>query len=224
MKVLIVVTGRQQAAAPFPLEDFQAVLEAFRRAGGETVLASPGGRSPRPEAAALSQPRSLGSLADDELDGFDAAFLMDGAGAMDDLADSRHAARVLGHFHQRGKPTGAVGFGIAALLSARQGAHWPYRGYAMAAPAEMAQELRREGAVVGAVLIEDRELVSGPDAASALAVAQSLARRVNLAAASGPAAAATNAGPASPKANPAALPVRASGEDAGRGASAGLGA
>ena len=146
-KILFVVTGADHwtlsdgAKHPtgFWAEEAVAPYEAFKAAGHEVVVATPGGVVPTvdkgslaPEvnggqegadkvAAALASFTELQHpvrMEDVDLDGYAAVFYPGGHGPMEDLAVNTDSGRLLTLALESGKPLGVVCHGPAALLAA----------------------------------------------------------------------------------------------------------
>ncbi|WP_338702838.1 type 1 glutamine amidotransferase domain-containing protein [Streptomyces sp. Q6] len=146
-KILFVLTGADQWTLAdgtkhptgFWAEEAVAPYEAFKAAGHEVVVATPGGVVPpldrgslAPQfnggqegadkvAAALDAFTELQSplkLADVDLDDYAAVFYPGGHGPMEDLAVDATSGRLLTLALESGKPLGVVCHGPAALLAA----------------------------------------------------------------------------------------------------------
>ncbi|MFB8247125.1 type 1 glutamine amidotransferase domain-containing protein [Streptomyces sp. NPDC055952] len=146
-KILFVVTGADTltladgTAHPtgFWAEEFVAPYEAFRAAGHEIVVATPGGVVPPVDRASLA-PESNGGqenadritaaldasaelrhpvrLEDVRLEEYAAVFYPGGHGPMEDLAVNSDSGRLLARALESGLPLGVVCHGPAALLAA----------------------------------------------------------------------------------------------------------
>jgi putative intracellular protease/amidase len=139
MKVLFITTSHNK---PGPtdgwLEDLAVPYYVFMDAGAEVTIASPnGGPLPLPhhsqsiiivtrkarhllnEAMAMNFLSHSILLEDARADEFDVVFMCGGHGALWDLADNSSVKRLLEAFNNSGKPIGAVGHGVAGLLSAQ---------------------------------------------------------------------------------------------------------
>jgi len=128
--------------------------------------------------------RTLASLADVELQAFDAVFIPGGNAVMADLWHDEDLGRLLRHFHEQGKLTAAICNGAASLVSTNRTGAWPYAGYRMTAfsnaewrtlqPPALAEALphaetllRANGATMdlgwpaSSHVVQDRELLTG---------------------------------------------------------------
>ncbi|MEV1050249.1 type 1 glutamine amidotransferase domain-containing protein [Streptomyces sp. NPDC049887] len=146
-KILFVITGAghwtladgSRHPSGFWAEEAVAPYEAFRAAGHEVVVATPGGVVPTvdrhslapevnggPEGAAkvsaglsaLTELRSPVKLEDVDLHEFAAVFYPGGHGPMEDLADDPASGRLLVRALDSGKPLAVLCHGPAALLAA----------------------------------------------------------------------------------------------------------
>ncbi|GAA2619075.1 type 1 glutamine amidotransferase domain-containing protein [Streptomyces vastus] len=146
-KILFVMTGADRwtladgSTHPtgFWAEEATVPYEAFRAAGHEVTVATPGGVVPPVDPASLSPEanggaekaaavrgvaegaaefRSPVALADVRLDGFDAVYVPGGHGPMEDLAVDADSGRLLARAVESGLPVGVVCHGPAALLAA----------------------------------------------------------------------------------------------------------
>ncbi|MEV5609953.1 type 1 glutamine amidotransferase domain-containing protein [Streptomyces sp. NPDC052225] len=146
-KILFVLTGADhwtladgtRHPTGFWAEEAVAPYEAFKAAGHEIVVATPGGVVPTvdrgslaPEVnggqegadqvtaalAAFTELRSPIRLADVRLDDYAAVFYPGGHGPMEDLAVDADSGRLLTLALDSGKPLGVVCHGPAALLAA----------------------------------------------------------------------------------------------------------
>jgi putative intracellular protease/amidase len=117
-------TGRKTG---FWLEEFAAPFYAFRDAGAEVTLASPGGGQPpldpssdaedaqtdatrrfRDDPAAQKALASTAVLSEVSADGFDAVFFPGGHGPLWDLAEDADSRRLIEAFAGSDRPVGAV--------------------------------------------------------------------------------------------------------------------
>ncbi|MEU5598363.1 type 1 glutamine amidotransferase domain-containing protein [Streptomyces sp. NPDC020298] len=146
-KILFVMTGADhwtladgsKHPTGFWAEEAAAPYRAFREAGHDIVVATPGGVVPTVDAGSLAAEvnggqdnadavrrtlegmTELGSpvrLEDVRLDDFDAVFYPGGHGPMEDLAVDAGSGRLLVETLRSGKPLGVVCHGPAALLAA----------------------------------------------------------------------------------------------------------
>ncbi|MDN3293211.1 type 1 glutamine amidotransferase domain-containing protein [Streptomyces ficellus] len=148
-KILFVVTGADhwtladgtKHPTGFWAEEAVAPYEAFRAAGHEVVVATPGGVVPAVDRASLAPEVNGGQdgaarvadtlasltefqhpvpLEDVDLDAYAAVFYPGGHGPMEDLAVNAESGRLLTLALESGKPLGVVCHGPAALLAARK--------------------------------------------------------------------------------------------------------
>lgn len=140
-------------------------------------------------------------LADVSVDDFDAIYLTGGHGVMFDFPDSPDLARLLLEFHDAGKVVSAVCHGPAGLLGATlpNGEHliagrnvtgfsWPEEEFAHradAVPFSLQEKLEERGAVYSFTaqpfapyVVEDGQLVTGQNPASARPVAEAVLRQL----------------------------------------------
>ena len=151
-------------------------------------------------APELQKPLNLDQLTQKDWDQFDAVFYPGGHAPMEDLAKNKASGHLLRYFHQKNKPTALVCHGPVALLAAKEdGRVWPYRGYKMTVfsnseekQSHLAQvltysvedELKRLGGIYqkaedwNSYVVEDRELITGQNPMSSLALAQKLIGRL----------------------------------------------
>ncbi|MEV5438344.1 type 1 glutamine amidotransferase domain-containing protein [Streptomyces sp. NPDC052682] len=162
-KILFVVTGADhwtladgtQHPTGFWAEEAVAPYEAFRAAGHEVVVATPGGVVPTVDRASLAPEVNGGQegadrlakalesftelqhpirLEDVDLDDYAAVFYPGGHGPMEDLAGHAGSGRLLIEALESGKPLGVVCHGPAALLAAvRADGSNAFAGYEVAA-------------------------------------------------------------------------------------------
>jgi putative intracellular protease/amidase len=157
---------------------------AERTAQLRAALAGLSDQLAHPTALALVDPGSI-----------DAVFVPGGSGPMEDLHDDPDLGRILVALQARTAPVAAVCHGTIGLLSARSGGAWIFAGYQMtgysdaeesqggpgdAAPFTLEARLRAEGAsyTAGApwseFTVTDRNLITGQNPGSAVAVARQL--------------------------------------------------
>ncbi|MGP4045871.1 type 1 glutamine amidotransferase domain-containing protein [Streptomyces sp. 2A115] len=149
-KILFVVTGVDfwtltdgtKHPTGFWAEEVVAPYEAFKAAGHEIVVATPGGVAPTVDRGSLAAEvnggqdgadkvaATLASLTelrhpirveDVDLDEYAAVFYPGGHGPMEDLAVNADSGRLLTLALESGKPLGVVCHGPAALLAATKG-------------------------------------------------------------------------------------------------------
>ena len=202
------------------LTELAKPLQIFLDAGCEVTFCSPEGKEPTPDPNStsllafagnfyqrrtetaliermkrengFSSPRKFGSVSDDELKTFGAVFIPGGHAPLADLGENPDLGRILEHFHQNRKPTGALCHGPWALLSTKVGPNkeFAYKGYKITAWSDAEEKfmeiifrgevdkvegtLRKEGAdmQVGVAkslgyITVDRELVTGDNPLSA---------------------------------------------------------
>ncbi len=135
------------------LSELMIPVMALRKAGYALVFANPTGVEPAVDKLSydrilfdseeeyqesmrlektlpgLKAPRTLSSISDDELKTFAGIFVPGGHAPMEDLYKDNELGRILRHFHEAKKPTGLICHGPIALLAAREGDDWPYKGY-----------------------------------------------------------------------------------------------
>ncbi|MEC3957767.1 type 1 glutamine amidotransferase domain-containing protein [Nocardia sp. CDC153] len=165
-------------------EEFAAPYEAFKAAGHEIVVATPGGVVPSvdsgslaPEAnggaegaekiaetlraaTELTRPSRLGEV---RLDDFDAVYYPGGHGPMEDLAVDADSGRLLNAALASGKPLGVVCHAPAALLAtADPEGNSPFAGYRVAAFTN-AEETQAGFADKAKWLLQDRLIALGVD-------------------------------------------------------------
>ncbi|MFI1566586.1 type 1 glutamine amidotransferase domain-containing protein [Streptomyces sp. NPDC020490] len=162
-KILFVMTGADhwtladgtKHPTGFWAEEAVAPYEAFKAAGHEIVVATPGGVVPPVDRASLAPEANGGQenadriaaaldrmtelrhpvrLEDVDLDDFAAVFYPGGHGPMEDLAVDAESGRLLTAALRSGRPLGVVCHGPAALLAATgdDGAN-AFAGYRVAA-------------------------------------------------------------------------------------------
>ncbi|MGI5373148.1 type 1 glutamine amidotransferase domain-containing protein [Streptomyces sp. CA-251387] len=162
-KILFVMTGADhwtladgtKHPTGFWAEEAAAPYEAFKAAGHEIVVATPGGVVPPVDQgslaaevnggqenadriaavlAAMTELRAPVRLEDVNLDDYAAVFYPGGQGPMEDLAVDAESGRLLTLALESGKPLGVVCHGPAALLAAtRADGSNTFAGYRVAA-------------------------------------------------------------------------------------------
>ncbi|MEV8549288.1 type 1 glutamine amidotransferase domain-containing protein [Streptomyces glaucescens] len=162
-KILFVMTGADhwtlkdgtRHPTGFWAEEAVAPYEAFRAAGHEVVVATPGGVVPTVDKASLAAEVNGGQegadriaaalaamtelerpvrLEDVDLDEYAAVFYPGGHGPMEDLAVNAASGRLLTDALASGKPLGVVCHGPAAMLAAtREDGSNVFAGYEVAA-------------------------------------------------------------------------------------------
>jgi len=195
-------------------------LQKFLDAGYEVTFASPEGKEPSPDPLStslaafagnfyerrkeldliermkkengFSRPRKFSDISDDELKGYGAIFIPGGHAPLSDLGDNSELGRILSHFHQNQKLTGALCHGPWALLSTKYGPQkeFAYKGYRITSWSDAEEKfmevifrgevdkvegtLRAEGADMQegiakslSYITVDRELVTGDNPMSA---------------------------------------------------------
>ncbi len=157
--------GGKTISAPsgYFLMELAKPLQIFLDAGCEVTFASPLGQQPTPDPNStsllafagnfyerrkendliermkrengFSAPRKFSSITDDELTSFSAVFIPGGHAPLADLGDNADLGRILEHFHDKQKPTGALCHGPWAFLSTKVGPRkeFAYKGYKMTA-------------------------------------------------------------------------------------------
>ncbi|MEU3841253.1 type 1 glutamine amidotransferase domain-containing protein [Streptomyces sp. NPDC028635] len=189
-KILFVMTGADRLTladgTPHPTgfwaEEAVAPYEAFKAAGHEIVVATPGGVVPPVDKASLAAEVNGGQenadriaaaleamdelrrpvrLEDVTLGDYAAVFYPGGHGPMEDLAVDADSGRLLTEALAAGTPLGVVCHGPAALLAARSadGGN-PFAGYRVAA---FTNEEETQGGLAGQVkwLLQDRLTEAG---------------------------------------------------------------
>lgn len=158
----------------------------------------------------LSNPVKFSDITDEQLQSFRGVFVPGGHAPMEDLYDDKELGRILLHFHNRNKTTGAICHGPVALLSTRAvippGSAFPYAGYNLSAYSnaeemmnevmfrdklkfKLCDELQKEGATIcdtfpmGSKVTVDRELVTGQGPTSAGAFGDAFVEHLNKASA-----------------------------------------
>ncbi|MEV1083168.1 type 1 glutamine amidotransferase domain-containing protein [Streptomyces sp. NPDC050211] len=191
-KILFVVTGVDHWTLAdgtlhptgFWAEEAVAPYEAFKAAGHEIVVATPGGIVPTVDRASLAPEFNGGQegadrvaaaldsitelqqpvkLEDVRLDDYDAVFYPGGHGPMEDLSVDAGSGRLLIDTLDSGKPLGVVCHGPAALLAAvRDGGDNAFAGYRVAAFTN-AEETQSGFADKAKWLLETRLVEAGVD-------------------------------------------------------------
>ncbi|MDA1360040.1 type 1 glutamine amidotransferase domain-containing protein [Glycomyces luteolus] len=131
-------------------EEAVVPLEAFKHAGHEITVATPGGVVPPVDPASLTDEAGGGAetaahlrtavatadefakpadLADVDLGDYDAVYVPGGHGPMEDLAVNADSGRLLAGALRDGKPVGLVCHGLAALLAAEDEGVNAFAGY-----------------------------------------------------------------------------------------------
>ena len=131
-------------------EEAVVPLEAFKHAGHQVTVATPGGVVPPVDAASLTDEANGGAetaahlrtvvasadefakpvdLAGVDLADYDAVYTPGGHGPMEDLAADPDAGRLLAGALRAGKPVGLVCHGLAALLAADESGVNAFAGY-----------------------------------------------------------------------------------------------
>jgi putative intracellular protease/amidase len=198
-------------------------LQKFLDAGYEVTFASPEGKEPTPDPNSLSlvafagnwyerqrelglmermkkengfsSPRKFSSISDDELKSYGGVFIPGGHAPLSDLGDNPDLGRILSHFHENKKPTGALCHGPWAFLSTKYGPakEFAYKGYKLTSWSDAEEKmmetmlrgeitkvegtLREEGAdmqegiakSLGSITV-DREVVTGDNPMAANAI------------------------------------------------------
>ncbi|MFE7174561.1 type 1 glutamine amidotransferase domain-containing protein [Streptomyces sp. NPDC057616] len=161
-KILFVLTGADHWTLAdgtlhptgFWAEEAVAPYEAFKAAGHEIVVATPGGVVPTVDKSSLAPEFNGGQenadrvaavlaaaaelqrpvrLEDVNLDDYAAVYYPGGHGPMEDLAVDAASGRLLTRTLESGKPLGVVCHGPAALLAAEQDGVNSFAGYRVAA-------------------------------------------------------------------------------------------
>lgn len=149
-----------QNAPPHPtgyfLDELATSLGTLKDAGYEVTYANPNGNAAVMDAVSdkasyfdnadeyqkakdliaaeknkMDHPRTLASIDEKELLGFDGIFLPGGHAPMQDLVSDKNLRRILKHFHRYAKPTALICHAPVALLSAKTPKEWIYKGYEM---------------------------------------------------------------------------------------------
>ncbi|MFI6656546.1 type 1 glutamine amidotransferase domain-containing protein [Streptomyces sp. NPDC050523] len=161
-KILFVLTGADHWTLAdgtlhptgFWAEEAVAPYEAFKAAGHEIVVATPGGVEPTVDKSSLAPEFNGGQenadrvaavltaaaelqhpvrLEDVNLDDYAAVYYPGGHGPMEDLAVDADSGRLLTRALESGKPLGVVCHGPAALLAAERDGVNSFAGYQVAA-------------------------------------------------------------------------------------------
>ena len=191
-KILFVMTGADhwtladgtRHPTGFWAEEAVAPYQAFRAAGHEIVVATPGGVVPPVDRGSLAPQYNGGEegakqvadglasmaelqhpvkLEDVRLDDYDAVFYPGGHGPMEDLSVDAHSGALLTLALKSGKPLGVVCHGPAALLAAtdENGAS-PFAGYRLTGFTN-AEEIQGGLADKAKWLLQDRLVALGVD-------------------------------------------------------------
>ncbi|MBB3036864.1 type 1 glutamine amidotransferase domain-containing protein [Hoyosella altamirensis] len=191
-KILFVMTGADkwtlddgtQHPTGFWAEEAVAPYEAFREAGYDVVVATPGGVVPTVDKASLAADANGGQEGADkisqaldsftelqqpielehiDLDGYAAVFYPGGHGPMEDLAVNADSAKILTETLRSGKPLGVVCHAPAALLATTgSDGKSPFEGYRMTAFTN-AEEQQAGLADKAKWLLQDRLVRIGAD-------------------------------------------------------------
>ncbi|MGW7043643.1 type 1 glutamine amidotransferase domain-containing protein [Streptomyces avermitilis] len=191
-KILFVVTGADhwtladgtKHPTGFWAEEAAAPYEAFKAAGHEVVVATPGGVVPTVDQGSLAPEVNGGqegadrvaatlasftelqhpvALEDADLDEYAAVFYPGGHGPMEDLAVHAGSGRLLTLALRSGKPLGVVCHGPAALLAATDGdGANAFAGYRVAGFTN-AEEIQAGLADKAKWLLQDRLVEAGVD-------------------------------------------------------------
>ncbi|MEX3610778.1 type 1 glutamine amidotransferase domain-containing protein [Rothia sp. LK2588] len=156
--------GSSRAPTGFWASEMVDAHRTFTVAGCQVQVATPGGAVPTPSAASLSE-ASLGCRADakamrDRLDEIASCwqhpvaledvraedcvgvFIPGGRAVLSDLMTHRGLGAVLMDCVRTGHPVGAVGYGVAALLSAREAdGRWAFRHLRLTGPSDEERRL-----------------------------------------------------------------------------------
>jgi putative intracellular protease/amidase len=191
-KILFVLTGTDHwtlaDGTPHPTgfwaEEAAAPYEAFKAAGHDVVVATPGGVVPTVDQGSLAPEfnggqegaekveRTLASMAElrrplklseVNLDDYAAVFYPGGHGPMEDLSGDTESGRLLIRALESGKPLGVVCHGPAALLAAtREDGTNAFAGYRVSAFTN-AEETQAGFADKAKWLLQDRLVAAGVD-------------------------------------------------------------
>ncbi|MFF3405404.1 type 1 glutamine amidotransferase domain-containing protein [Streptomyces sp. NPDC002742] len=191
-KILFVLTGADHwtlaDGTPHPTgfwaEEAAAPYEAFKAAGHDVVVATPGGVVPTVDQKSLAPEfnggqegaekveRTLASMAElrrplklseVNLDDYAAVFYPGGHGPMEDLSGDTGSGRLLIRALESGKPLGVVCHGPAALLAAtREDGTNAFAGYRVSAFTN-AEETQAGFADKASWLLQDRLVAAGVD-------------------------------------------------------------
>lgn len=148
-----------QQNSGFFLSELAKPLQKFLEAGYEVTFASPEGKEPTPDPLStslaafagnwyerqreqeliekmkrengFSRPRKFSEISDSELEQYSGVFIPGGHAPLSDLGDNPELGRILLHFHQSKKATGALCHGPWAFLSTKYGpgGEFAYKGY-----------------------------------------------------------------------------------------------
>jgi putative intracellular protease/amidase len=191
-KILFVLTGADHwtladgTSHPtgFWAEEAAAPYEAFKAAGHDVVVATPGGVVPTVDQgslapdfnggqegadkvartlAAMTELRQPLKLSDVDLDDYAAVFYPGGHGPMEDLSTDTESGRLLTRALESGRPLGVVCHGPAALLAAtREDGTNSFAGYRVSAFTN-AEETQAGFADKAKWLLQDRLVAAGVD-------------------------------------------------------------
>ena len=191
-KILFVMTGADhwtladgtKHPTGFWAEEAVAPYQAFRAAGHQVVVATPGGVVPPVDRGSLAPQYNGGEegakqvadglasmaelqhpvkLEDVRLDDYDAVFYPGGHGPMEDLAVDAHSGALLTLALKSGKPLGVVCHGPAALLAATDAdGGSPFAGYRLTGFTN-AEEIQGGLADKAGWLLQDRLVALGAD-------------------------------------------------------------
>lgn len=157
-KILFIMTGAGEwtlndgtkHATGYWAEEAVVPLEAFKHAGHQVTVATPGGVVPPVDAGSLTDDANGGAeaaehvrtvvasanefampvdLAGVDLADYDAVYAPGGHGPMEDLAVNADSGRLLTEALRAGKPVGLVCHGLAALLAAEDEGVNAFAGY-----------------------------------------------------------------------------------------------
>ncbi|OAH13941.1 type 1 glutamine amidotransferase domain-containing protein [Streptomyces jeddahensis] len=191
-KILFVVTGSDhwtladgtRHPTGFWAEEAVVPYEAFKNAGREITVATPGGIVPTVDQASLAPEFNGGQegaeriakglesftelqgpvrIEDVDLDEYDAVYIPGGHGPMEDLAADADSGALLTRALRSGKPLAVVCHGPSALLAARNpDGTSPFAGYRLTAFTN-AEETQGGLADRAAWLLQDRLVEIGAD-------------------------------------------------------------
>ncbi|MET7640660.1 type 1 glutamine amidotransferase domain-containing protein [Streptomyces sp. NPDC005438] len=165
-------------------EELAMPHRAFRQAGWEITLATPGGRKPTLDQLSMSRTAGLPgklrevaryldslqaeldsprSLAEVDPDDYDLVFYPGGHGPMEDLAVDPVSGALLTRTLHSGKPLALLCHAPAATLAARdEDGSWPFDGYRMTGLSNLEEKLNSFGRKAS-WLLEDRLRENGAD-------------------------------------------------------------
>jgi putative intracellular protease/amidase len=182
-KILMVMTGADfwtladgtKHPTGFWADEAVAPYQAFKAAGHEVAVASPGGVVPSPDKASLDtdevrrgvtefeELRRPLRLEDVGVADYDAVFYPGGHGPMEDLSVNADSGALLTRALASGKPLGVVCHGPAALLAAKnEDGSSPFAGYRLTAFTN-AEETQAGFAAKAKWLLQDRLVEIGAD-------------------------------------------------------------